>query len=105
MSYQDIYTAELAETLRGGATLYDVREPEEYAQGHIPGAVNLPLSELQGREDEIRTPAVIVCLSGGRSASAAGYLTDQGKADIMNLVGGTLGWIREGRDVETGPGA
>lgn len=105
MSHQDIYTAELAEHLRDGATLYDVREPDEYVQGHIPGAVNIPLSELQGREHEIQTPAVIVCLSGGRSASAAGYLTDHGKADIMNLVGGTLGWIREGRDVETGPAA
>ncbi len=102
MSYQDIFTAELAEKLRDGATLYDVREPEEYAQGHIPGAVNLPLSELQGREDEIRTPAVMACLSGGRSAGAAGYLTDHGKADIMNLVGGTMGWMREGREVRVG---
>lgn len=102
MTYQDIYTAELPEKLRQGATLYDVRERDEYVGGHIPGAVNLPLSELQGREDELRTPAVLVCLSGGRSAQAAQYLSQRGQVDLLNLVGGTLGWIREGRSVNVG---
>lgn len=101
MTYQDIFTAELNEKLREGATLYDVREPEEYAEGHIPGAVNLPLSQLQARESEIQTPAVVVCLSGGRSAQAAGYLS-QGREGIFNLVGGTMGWMREGREVKAG---
>lgn len=102
MSYQDIFTAELDATLRDGATLYDVREPGEYTQGHIPGAINIPLSELQGREGEIQTPAVIVCLSGGRSAQAATYLDAQGKTDLMNLSGGTMGWMREGREIRAG---
>lgn len=102
MTYQDIYTAELPEKLRQGATLYDVRERDEYEGGHIPGAVNIPLSELQGRTDEIQTPAVVVCLSGGRSSQAATYLTESGKQDVMNLVGGTMGWMREGRSVNVG---
>lgn len=102
MSYTDIFANELEAKVRQGATLYDVREHNEYVQGHIPGTINIPLSELQGREDEIQTPAVIVCLSGGRSASASNYLSQMGKADIMNLMGGTSGWLREGREVRSG---
>ncbi|MDO4245563.1 MAG: rhodanese-like domain-containing protein [Deinococcus sp.] len=102
MSYTDIFANELQLKLRGGAKLYDVRERDEYEGGHIPGAVNLPLSELQGRTDEIQTPAVVVCLSGGRSAQAAASLTECGKQDVMNLVGGTMGWMREGRSVNVG---
>lgn len=103
MTYQDIFTAEVAARIRDGAHVYDVREPDEYTQGHIPGAVNVPLSTLAGREDEIQTPAIIVCLSGGRGAQAAGHLAGQGKQDVMNLSGGTLGWIHEGREVSVGP--
>lgn len=103
LTYQDLYTAELDPTLRRGAQLFDVREPDEYAQGHIPGAVNLPLSELAARHDEISGPAVIACLGGGRSAQAAAFLAAQGKRDIHNLVGGTAGWTREGRPLNSGP--
>ena len=102
MSYTDIFTTELDATLRDGAALYDVREPGEYTQGHLPGAINIPLSELQGREGEIQTPAVIVCLSGGRSAQVASYLAAQGRTGVMTLSGGTLGWMREGREIRTG---
>ena len=102
MSYQDIFTAELNDELRAGATLYDVREVDEYQEGHIPGAVNLPLSELSERVSELQTPAVIVCLSGGRSAQAASFLDAQGKTGIKNLSGGTLGWLRDGRETNTG---
>ena len=102
MSYTDIFANELELKLRGGAKLYDVRERDEYAGGHIPGAVNIPLSELQGRTEEIQTPAVIVCLSGGRSSQAATFLTRVGQQDVMNLLGGTMGWISEGRGVKVG---
>lgn len=102
-TYTDIYTAELPEKLRSGASLYDVREPEEYLEGHIPGAINLPLSVLVGREHEVTRPAVLVCLSGGRSAQAAHHLSRLGQGEVMNLVGGTLGWMREGREMSQGP--
>ncbi|WP_309569858.1 rhodanese-like domain-containing protein [Deinococcus sp.] len=102
MGYQDIFAAELDARLRDGAILYDVRERDEYTQGHIPGAINVPLSELPARADEITGPAVIVCLSGGRSAQAASFLDVQGQTGLMNLTGGTMGWIREGREVRTG---
>lgn len=102
MTYQDIFTTELEGKKREGARLVDVREREEYAAGHIPGAVNLPLSELVGREDDIRPNTVLICASGGRSSQAAAYLTAQGKTGLMNLSGGTAAWIREGRDLNRG---
>ena len=102
MSYTDIFTAELESKVREGAKVYDVRERDEYASGHIPGAVNVPLSELAGRENEIQCPAIVVCQAGGRSARAATHLAEQGKTDIMNLVGGTGAWMQEGRDVRSG---
>lgn len=102
MSYQDIFTAEVEAALRDGAHLYDVREPDEYQQGHLPGAVNVPLSALVAHAGEIQTPAVLVCLGGGRSAQAASFLASQGHAGLMNLSGGTMGWMQEGREVRVG---
>ncbi|RJF71895.1 MULTISPECIES: rhodanese-like domain-containing protein [Deinococcus] len=102
MSYTDLFTAELESKVREGAKVYDVRERDEYTSGHIPGAVNIPLSELVGREDEIQFPAIIVCQAGGRSARAATHLAGQGRTDIMNLLGGTGAWLQEGREVRSG---
>ncbi|WP_019011811.1 rhodanese-like domain-containing protein [Deinococcus aquatilis] len=102
MTYQDIFTTELEGTRREGARLVDVRECEEYVAGHIPGAVNLPLSELVGREGEIGPNTVLVCASGNRSSQAAAYLASQGKTGLMNLSGGTAAWMREGRDLNGG---
>lgn len=99
MTYQDIFTTELEGKKREGARLIDVREREEYAQGHIPGAVNLPLSELVGREDEIRPNTVLICASGNRSSQAAAHLASLGRTGLMNLSGGTTVWMREGRDL------
>ncbi|ABF44113.1 rhodanese-like domain-containing protein [Deinococcus geothermalis] len=102
MPYQDIFPNELEAKQREGAHLIDVRERDEYVQGHIPGAVNVPLSELQGREDEIPDGAVLICASGNRSSQAAAYLAAQGKTGLMNLSGGTAAWLREGRAVSQG---
>ncbi|UBV44146.1 rhodanese-like domain-containing protein (plasmid) [Deinococcus taeanensis] len=102
MTYQDIFTAELETKKREGAQLIDVRERDEYLTGHIPGAVSLPLSELAGRENDISSPAVLICASGNRSSQAAAYLAAQGKTGLMNLSGGTLTWMREGRDLNRG---
>ncbi|NIR38344.1 MAG: rhodanese-like domain-containing protein [Actinobacteria bacterium] len=72
--------------------LIDVREPDEVATGTLPGAINIPLAELPGRIDELdrsRT-VVLLCRSGGRSAMAAEFLTNQGFDDVVNLAGGML---------------
>lgn len=102
MTYTDLFPNELDTHRRAGAALIDVREPDEYTQGHVPGAVNLPLSELQGREAEIPDGAVLICASGNRSSQAATYLAAQGHQKLKNLTGGTFGWMREGRDLVTG---
>lgn len=102
MTYQDIFTTELEGKKRGGARLIDVRERDEYTQGHIPGAVNVPLSELVGRESEIGPKSILICASGNRSSQAAAYLSSQGKTGLMNLSGGTAAWMRGGRELNRG---
>ncbi len=77
-----------------GATgqLIDVREPDEVAEGTLPGAVNIPLGDLAARVDELDRDrrVVLLCRSGGRSTSAAEYLTSLGFGDVVNLAGGML---------------
>jgi len=102
MTYQDIFTTELEHKQREGARLVDVRGRDEYVAGHIPGAANLPLSELPGREEEIGPNTLLICASGSHSSQAAAYLTSLGKPGLMNLSGGTAAWAREGREVTRG---
>jgi rhodanese-related sulfurtransferase len=70
--------------------LIDVREPDEYAAGHAPGAVNLPMSQLDARADEVPTdaPVHVICQSGGRSARATEALAARG-VDAVDVEGGT----------------
>ncbi|MDT0156267.1 rhodanese-like domain-containing protein [Microbacterium sp. ARD32] len=85
---------------REGVPLIDVRERDEYASGHVPGAVNVPLSELVDRLDELPTEAFdVICQAGGRSARAVKALESQGY-DATNVEGGTGEWIAQGRPVE-----
>jgi rhodanese-related sulfurtransferase len=74
--------------------LVDVREPYEYAAGHIEGALPIPLAELQSRPTKLdRSAAVIfVCRSGGRSAQACAWANSQGFSQALNLQGGMLAW-------------
>lgn len=73
--------------------LVDVREVDEYAAGHVPGAVNLPLSELASRYTELDagTAYHIICQKGGRSAQACAFLDSKGY-DVTNISGGTAAW-------------
>lgn len=88
-------------------TLIDVREQDEYTDGHIPGAISIPLSGLEESFNEIPTTGVVyvVCRSGARSARACDFLTQQSShasVSFINVGGGTMGWIIEGREVVTG---
>ncbi|MCY4145375.1 MAG: rhodanese-like domain-containing protein [Chloroflexi bacterium] len=82
--------------------LIDVREDDEYAEAHLPGAVNIPLSEFMARVDEIDEdmPALLVCNTGVRSSQAALYLASLGYAQLYNLEDGTKGWREKGYPVE-----
>ncbi len=74
--------------------IIDVREPSEVAMGKIPSAKNIRLSEIPARVSEIdpNREAIIVCRSGGRSASACEYLMSRGYKKIKNLLGGMMAW-------------
>jgi phage shock protein E len=81
--------------------LLDVRTPEEFAEGHIAGAINIPLDELEGRLSEVPTdaPVVVYCRTGARSAQAASLLEDAGYTQIHDL-GGITDWTAQGFPVE-----
>ena len=97
---QDIFPNEVGQWQGRGARIVDVREPEEYAGGHLPGAINIPLGDLNLIPELIASPLVLVCASGGRSACAAAMLEEAGHPEVANLLGGTYGWMQENRPVE-----
>jgi len=85
---------------RTGVPLIDVREVAEYVDGHVPGAINIPLSELHERLEDLPSEAFdVICQAGGRSARAAQALEASGY-DATNVEGGTGEWIAQGRPVE-----
>lgn len=90
-------TVSVAE-LPDGSTLLDVREPDEWAAGHAPDAVHIPMGELAGRLEELPAddPVYVICRSGGRSARVAAYLNANGW-DATNVEGGMQSWHAAGR--------
>lgn len=86
-----------------GALLLDVREPDEYAALHAPGAKLIPLGEVQARLAEIAAykdqPVVVVCRSGRRSAKAVELLKEAGFSRVSNVEGGMLAWQQAGLEV------
>ena len=74
--------------------LIDVREADEYASGHVPGATNLPLSDFLERYGELDKEKSyhIICQSGARSAQACAFLEEEGY-DVTNVAGGTSAWL------------
>lgn len=84
------------------ATVVDVRTPGEYAQGHYPQAVNIPLDEVQQRLDEFRNmqpPIVLYCRSGNRSGVATSVLKQNGIQEVYN--GGGLDDMLQSGGVKT----
>ncbi|MES5814036.1 rhodanese-like domain-containing protein [Pseudoxanthomonas sp. Soil82] len=105
-----IREVEPGDCLAGEALVVDVREPAEFAQGHLPGGVNLPRGVL---EFQIRAhpavagraagssalPLLLYCLTGGRSALAADSLGQLGFEDVRSLAGGLQAWRNAGLPV------
>lgn len=84
----------------GSAQLVDICSPGEYASGHIPGAINIPMEQLGGRMADLRTgsPVVLVCRSGQR-ASAAAQTLEASRTDVLVLAGGLRSWKQHGGQV------
>ena len=111
---REIDHAELDAMRAKGAPLVDVREPGEFAQGRIPGAVNIPRGVLEFEVDghpavncvkdaalsHRELPVILSCRSGARSALAAAALKDLGFAEPVSLAGGFMGWTNAGQPVE-----
>lgn len=77
----------LGDMLNNGATIIDVRTPGEYRGGHVKGSINIPLDQLQNKVNKIKkmkTPLVLCCASGIRSASATSMLKSNSITDVYN---------------------
>lgn len=85
---------------RKAHTLVDVRTQGEYRGGHVPGAVNIPLDELDRRIGEIPQdkPVIVICASGSRSLSASSFIAKT-HAEVFNFKGGTMAWQMRGGKV------
>lgn len=82
----------------GTASLIDVREDDEWAAGHAPNAVHVPLGDLDPSAHTDTSPLIVVCRSGGRSSKAAAKLAAAGLA-VHNLAGGMTAWQNAGHPV------
>ncbi len=98
---KSILAGELERRLDNGAApfLLDVREPEEMADGVIPGSVNIPMGEVEHRLGELPTDReiVVICHLGARSAYVTKKLNALGYDRAVNLSGGVDAWLAEPR--------
>lgn len=103
----EVAPADLQSRLSGGEQIVviDVREPEEFARGKIPGAYTIPRGVLEMQVDgrlPLESTVVLYCGAGGRSALAAKSLADMGYEKVENLQGGWGAWVNSGLPVEQG---
>lgn len=100
---QEVTIADLVAARTQGVTLIDVRETEEYVEGHVPGAIHIPLGQLLQRLDEVPAaePVYVICRSGFRSQQGAAALDAAGR-EALSVEGGTMDWIVAGHPVATG---
>jgi rhodanese-related sulfurtransferase len=89
---------------RENGVVVDVCEPKEFSAGHVPNAINLPLSSLKDQlrnlEKHKSKPIIVSCRSGNRSLKAAVILRKHGFATVYNLAGGLQAWERDNLPLE-----
>ena len=102
---RNVDVAEAAHLALQGALLLDVRQDDEWDAGHAPDARHVALAELPDHVDslDVERPIVCVCRSGGRSARAAAFLTEQG-FDAVNMAGGMTAWAQAGQPLSAESG-
>ncbi len=101
---KDIAPEQLLSSAPDGALILDVRTPKEYAEGHVPGAVNISHDRLAARLSELDSdkdrPIVVYCRSGKRAGMAATVLEKAGFRNLYHLEGDMLGWHAKGLPME-----
>ena len=102
--FSDISVNDVSKKMGGDAFILDVRQPDEYVQGHVPGAVLIPLDTLPNRLSEVPKDKeiIVVCRTGVRSAQGRDILKDAGFENVHSMTGGITAWIKQGYPVVTG---
>jgi len=100
----EVNVQKAAELRDSGVFVLDVREPDEWAQAHIPGATLIPLGELQARVNELPKdqPVLVYCRSGNRSATGRDILKAAGFENVTSMAGGINQWIAAGYETASG---
>jgi len=96
----EVSIEELADVIEHGGFVLDVREDDEWVEGHVPNAHHIPMNEVANQVDKLDDGAriFIICRSGGRSMTVANYLESQG-FDVVSVAGGTQAWIASNREL------
>lgn len=102
---KEISVDEAYQLFQNDEYILDVRQPEEYEAGHIPGSVLIPLDILESRLSEIPKDnvVVVVCRSGNRSATGRDILLNAGFPNVTSMAGGMNQWIIKGYEIVVGP--
>lgn len=100
--YKDVSVQELWAASEPERIVLDVREPYEYAEGHVPGSTLLPLGQVATQAAQLPkdAPIYVICRSGNRSAQASRTLAELGFKDVRNVKGGILAWRSAGYPLE-----
>jgi rhodanese-related sulfurtransferase len=104
VSIREISAGELAVIIDRGGVVIDVRESDEYHEGHVPGAVSIPLGSVTDSVEAFRktVPVYVICASGGRSMRACEFLHNSGVTNVVNVAGGTMGFAALGNTLNAG---
>ena len=100
---REVRAADAVSNPEPGVVYFDCREPNEYALGHIPGAVFLPRGNIETKIEAIlpRDKKILIyCATGNRSALAADTMQQMGYKDVASMAEGFRGWVDSGGDVE-----
>lgn len=95
IDHEDLDAALKAEA----CALIDVREPQEFAAGHVAGAQNMPMSAFDPARLPQDKPLVLICRSGGRSAQALSRARGAGVENVRHYRGGVIGWANSGGEL------
>ena len=103
MAIGEIDIEQFIDRVAEGVRIIDVREPDEYTAGHVPGAELIPLRTVAGQLERFASegPTYVICKTGVRSMRACELASSQGY-DVVNVTGGIVAWIMSGRDTIVG---